>query len=57
MLCLNVRRVLLCHIRLTVFYKLISKNEEQKDHGFGERCLGFLLLFVCAAEKTKDYNQ
>lgn len=23
------------------------KNEEWKDHGFGERSLGFLLLFVC----------
>ena len=28
--------------------------EERKDHGFGERCLGFLLLFVCAATKTKE---
>ena len=26
-----------------------GKYEEQKDHRFGKRSLGFLLFFVCAA--------
>lgn len=30
-----------------------GKYEEQKDHRFGKRSLGFLLLFVLAAEKAK----
>ena len=29
------------------------KNREQKDHSFGKRSLGFLLLFVCAAEEAE----
>ena len=30
--------------------------EEQKDHSFGKRSLGFLLLFVCAAVGKKQVN-
>ena len=39
-------------MRLTGFWNLRSKYEEQKDHSFGERGVGFLLLCVCAAEET-----
>ena len=30
-----------------------GKNEEQNDHSFCKRSLGFVLLFVCAAEEAK----
>lgn len=38
---------------LTVFWILKSKYEEQKDHGFGERIVGFLLFCVCGSEEGK----
>jgi hypothetical protein len=33
-----------------------GKYEEQKDHSFGKRSLGFLLLFVLAAEKGERFG-
>ena len=35
----------------------IGKYEEQKDHSFGKRSLGFLLLFVLAAVGTLTEQQ
>ena len=40
-------------MRLKVSWNLKSKYEEQKDHGFGERIVGFLLLCVCATEEAE----
>ena len=37
---------------LTVSWNLRSKYEEQKNHSFGKRIVGFLLLCVSAAEAT-----
>lgn len=32
---------------------LRNENEERKDHSFGKRSVGILLLFVCAAEMSE----
>ena len=49
---LSVRRGHLYRMRLTVSWNLRSKYEEQKNHSFGKRIVGFLLLCVSAAEAT-----